>query len=557
MSIPAAPAVGQDAGHPVTGGALVARSLKRHGAEFLFGLPDTTILGILDAVYAEPSIRYISVRHEQVASMMADGFARASGKPGVCISQCGPGALNLLYGVACAFKDSIPVIAITGNIDSRYIGRDTWHDIDVAGIFAPVTKWSTRVTDTRDIPAAMDYAFQLAMSGRPGPVHINIPIDVQNRKVTGLSVERAAADGNSDLPALAIDDIDRAVRFLAAAERPVILAGGGVLWARATAALTAFAERTAIPVIVTDTARGAIPETHPQALGPSGFFGSPTATTALREADVIFGVGTRFPDNATNKWQDVNPAATIIQNNIDPAEIGRHLPAAVGIVADAGRCLEAMLDRWETLRPEQPADRAGRTAALKEAVEADRVAALATPSGTADRIPIQDMTRELAAILDDDTVVVMDGGIFEVTAGRMAFRRPRSHFSSSGLGVMGYGLAGAMGVKLALPDRRVVVVSGDGGFAMVSQDLETAVRANIPLVVVIHNNNAFGAPRGHQQRSYGGRLIGVEHANPDFAELARLYGAEGRTVRAIGELRPALEELLKSERVGVIEVHGE
>jgi acetolactate synthase I/II/III large subunit len=541
----------------MNGGALVAQSLRRHGVEFLFGLPDTTILGILDAVRAEPSIRYISVRHEQVASMMADGVARATGKPGVCISQCGPGALNLLYGVASAFKDSTPIIAITGNIDSKYVGRDAWHDMDVPALFAPVTKWSTRITDVRDIPAAMDYAFRLAVTGRPGPVHINIPIDLQNKEVTAAVPEPALAGWESKPLEPSQDDIDRAVRALAGAERPVIFAGGGVIWADATDALIAFAEHTGIPVIVTDTARGAIPENHPQALGPSGLFGSPAATKALTEADAIFGVGTRFPDVSTAKWQDINPAATVIQNNTDSGEIGRHVTVAIGIVADARRCLEAMLERWEAMQPRQRADQAARTAALKEAVDAELASALATPPGPHDRIPIQDMVRELDAILDDETIVVMDGGLFQLTAARLPFYRPRSYFASIGLGVMGYGLSAAMGVKLARPDRPVLVVSGDGGFQMVSQDLETAVRAQIPVVVVIYNNNAFAAPRGHQQRSYGGRLIGVNHTNPDFAELAMLYGAEGRTVRTIDELRPAVEELLKSGRVAVVEVHGE
>lgn len=541
----------------MNGGALVTQSLKRHGVEFIFGLPDTTILSILDAVRGEQSIRYMSVRHESVASMMADGYARAAGRPGVCISQCGAGAMNMLYGVASAFKDSTPMIAITGNIESRFVGRDTWHDIDLTALYAPVTKWSTRVTDVRDISTTIDQAFRLASSGRPGPVHISIPMDLQAMEIPATEFEPAPADLETRLPAPSQADIDRAVRALAEAERPVIFAGGGVIWANATDVLTKFTERTSIPVIVSDNGRGAIPENHPHALGASGFFGSPIASKILREADAIFGVGTRFPDTCTGKWQDISRSAIVIQNNTDCSEIGRRVPVSIGIVADAKQCLEAMLDRWQSLVPGQGRDRASRVAVLKKAVEAEFESALATPPGVHDRIPIQDMVREMADTLGEDVLVAMDGGLFQICSARLPVYRPRSYFSSAGLGAMGYALPAAMGAKLAQPDRPVVAIAGDGGFQMVSPDIETAVRCQIPVVIVIYNNDSFAAPRAHQKRTFGGRLIGVNHTNPDFAELAKLYGAEGRTVRKIGELRPALEALLRSGKVGVIDVHGE
>jgi len=233
----------------MNGGKLVVRSLKEHGVDFVFGLVDTTILDIIDALYEEPSIRYIPVRHEQVASMMADGYARSTGRPGVCIAQCGPGAMNLLYGIASAFKDSVPVVAITGNIDSSLLGRDTWHDIDVVGIYRPVTKWSTLVKDVDDIPGTLAEAFRLAMSGRPGPVHVNIPKDVQ-MKAASASTAAAVSKVRSGLyerTAPAKGDVERVLQLLAEAERPLILAGGGVIRANATGALVAFSERSGIP----------------------------------------------------------------------------------------------------------------------------------------------------------------------------------------------------------------------------------------------------------------------------------------------------------------------
>jgi acetolactate synthase-1/2/3 large subunit len=537
----------------MNGGRLLVQSLKRHGTEFVFGLVDTTILDILDALHDEPSIRYISVRHEQVASMMADGYARATGRPGVCLTQCGAGAMNLLYGVASAHRDSVPLVLITGNIESKFIGTDAWHDLDLMGLFAPVTKWTTCVKDASEIPATLQRAFQTAMSGRPGPVHVNIPKDVQAAKALALA-EDAAAEAKADPPAISAADIGRAVTMLAEAERPVIFAGGGVIWAGASDLLLRFSERSGIPVIVSDTARGAIPESHPNAFGPSGFFGSKAATDALNAADVVLGLGTRFPDVNVGSEAHIG-RAKVIQNNIDPGEIGRRIPVAIGIAGDARQCLEGILKEWDAAKRQVPADRASRVAAVKRAVEAERVGALTAAAGADERIPIQAVVREIASVLGEDATVAIDGGMHCFFSARLQIERPGSFLISAGLGAMGYGLAAAMGAKLAHPDRPAVALVGDGGFAMVSQDLETAVRCNIPVVVVVYNNNAFGAQRIRQQRDYGGRLFGTLHNNPDYGELAKLYGAEGRTVRTIGEFRPAFEALLRSGRVGVIDVH--
>jgi acetolactate synthase-1/2/3 large subunit len=537
----------------MNGGRLLVQSLKRHGTEFVFGLVDTTILDILDALHDEPSIRYISVRHEQVASMMADGYARATGRPGVCLTQCGAGAMNLLYGVASAHRDSVPLVLITGNIESKFIGTDAWHDLDLMGLFAPVTKWTTRVKDAREIPATLERAFEIAMSGRPGPVHVNIPKDVQAAKAPALP-EDAAAAANANPPAISAADVGRAVTMLAEAERPVIFAGGGVIWANASDLLLRFSERSGIPVIVSDTARGAIPESHANAFGPSGFFGSKAATDALNAADVVLGLGTRFPDVNVGSEAHIG-RSKVIQNNIDPGEIGRRIPVAIGITGDARQCLEAILKEWDAAKRQVPADRASRVAAVKRAVEAERVGALTAPAGADSRIPIQAVVREIASVLGKDATVAIDGGMHCFFSARLQIERPGSFLISAGLGAMGYGLPAAMGAKLAHPDRPAVALVGDGGFAMVSQDLETAVRCNIPVVVVVYNNNAFGAQRIRQQRDYGGRLFGTTHNNPDYGELAKLYGAEGRTVRTISEFRPAFEALLRSGRVGVIDVH--
>jgi acetolactate synthase I/II/III large subunit len=539
----------------MNGGQLVVQCLKRHGAQFVFGLADTSIIDILDALHGERSIRYIGVRHEQIASMMADAYARSTGRPGVCLTQCGPGAMNLLYGVASAFKDSVPLVAITGNIDSSLVGHDAWHDIDLMALYSPVTRWSTRVTDASEIAPTLDRAFHVALSGRPGPVHVNIPMDLQAASV-GAQERGVGSDfSESKATMLSIADVDRAVRALAEAEHPIIFAGGGVVWANATDALIRFSERSNIPVIVTDTARGAIPESHPNALGPSGFFGSKAASDALKDADVILGVGTRFPDICTGTWKFISPSATVIHNNIDPGEIGRHVPVTIGIAGDAGEFLKSMLVRWEAMNSQVRADSVSRIAALKRAVEAERLSTLTPPAGAHERIPIQAVVREIANVLDKRTVVTIDGGLHTFFSSRLRIEQPGSFLTSAGLGAMGYALPAAMGAKLARPERSVVALVGDGGFAMVSQDLETAVRCSIPIVVVVYNNGALGAQRLRQQRDYNGRFMGTIHGNPDFGELAKLYGAEGRTVRTIDEFRPAFEASLRSGRVSVVDVH--
>lgn len=540
----------------MNGGQLAVECLKAHGVTHVFGLVDTTILDIIDAIYSEPSIRYVPVRHEQVASMMADGHARGTGRPGVCISQCGPGAMNLLYGIASSFKDSIPIVAITGNIDSSLLTRDTWHDIDIVSIYRPVTKWSTMVTDAEAIPAVLEKAFRIAMEGRPGPVHVNIPKDVQLKAVSAApGAKRAEVDVSAyPRPDPAADDVEKTIALLAAAERPLIFAGGGVVRAQASAALRAFSEKTGIPVIVTDTSRGVISERHANALGPSGLFGTRAASEALKEADVILGIGTRFPDVSTGNWSFIGPDTKVIQNNIDPEEIGRRLKLALGVPGDAGKFLHALNTTWQAQSTEVRERYVARNAAIKAAVEAENDAYLTPPPGEHKRIPIHLVIREIDQVLKGDEFLVADGGLHTSYSGKLHIQSPDGWLVSAGLGSMGYGLAAAMGVKLAQPQRKSIALVGDGGFAMVSQDLETAVRCQIPVVVVVYNNAALGAQRLRQQRDYGGRMIGTLHGNPDYGELAKLYGAEGRTIRTIAEFRPAFEQMLASGRVGVLDV---
>jgi acetolactate synthase-1/2/3 large subunit len=391
----------------------------------------------------------------------------------------------------------------------------------------------------------MDEAFHLAQSGRPGPVHISIPKDLQAKTSDAGSVRKPAAHQ----PGIDTAQVRKAMDLLAGARRPIILAGGGVMWARAETALTAFSERSGIPVIVTDTSRGAIPERHANALGPAGLFGSKAATDALKEADVVLGIGTRFPDLTTGNWEFIKSAA-IIQNNIDPEEIGKRIPVAVGVPGDAAAFLAALS---AALPPQR--DIPARIRTLKDAVEAERAAFLTPPPGEHARIPIHLVVKEIAQVLEGKAILAIDGGLHTSFSGRLQINAPRSWLVSAGLGAMGYSLPAALGAKLAQPARDVVALVGDGGFAMVAQDLETAVRCNIPIVVVVYNNGAFGAQRLRQQRDYGGRMIGTSHGNPDYAAMARLYGAEGRSVKRIDEFRPALEALLACGRPGVIDVH--
>ena len=522
----------------MTGAQVLVEALRREGVEVLFGHPGGASLPIYDALYDARDVRHILVRHEQVAAHAAVGYARASGKVGVCTATSGPGATNLVTGITDAMMDSVPVVAITGQVPRPVIGNDAFQEADVTGVTMPITKWNHLVMDVGDVAPSVQRAFYLARTGRPGPVLVDIPRDVSQESCTPEFLEgvpvpeyHPALDGTPK-------QITAAVEMLAAAERPVIYAGGGIISAEASVELTALAERTRIPVTLTLMGKGAMDETDPLCLGMLGMHGSVFANYAVNEADVILAVGARFDDRVTGRLRDFAPKARFIHIDIDPAEIGKNKPAHVPIVGDAKRVLGALaaqarapkIDGWwaqiEEWRQRYPFRYRQRDGAISA----------------------QYVCEQINRLTGGSAIVATDVGQHQMWMAQWYRPRgPRSFISSGGLGTMGFGFPAAMGAKFACPDRQVIAVVGDGGFQMTMQDLITAVVHRMALPIIILNNGALGMVRQWQTFFYHDRRSASILRNPDFARIAEAFGARGIRVERPEQVDAALTMALAVE----------
>ena len=540
-------------------GEVIVQSLIHAGIRYVAGVSGDSVLEILDAMYESPDIEYIPVRHEQVAVAMADGYARVTGRPMAVLTHVGPGALNLPLGLCNALKDSVPLLAISGNINSSKFGRNVWHEIDIVSLLRPVTKWNTECRSPKDVADVMRRALMEAAGKRPGPVHLSFPKDVLSAEVQPpqryepvdicVPMERPEPDPQR---------VARAVEMFLSAKKPLLFAGGGVQWSDACEELLAVAETTGAPVVTTDSARGAIPEDHPLSFGVVGSLGRITACEAMRGADLILGIGARFSDISTIEWTLIGKDVPIIQVDLDPTEIGRQYPSAYGIEGDAKRFLASFLTEIEKRGAgprRQKTDLASlpRIRGLRKMAD-EEWAELMNKDLTARPILPQLILREAMDLLGAAPIVSVGAGTHTTFAGKFVVGKTRRMLRSVGLGQMGYAFPAAMGGKLALPDVPAIVLVGDGDFAMVMQDLETAVRRNLAVVVVIFNDFSMGAVRHFQRTQHGGRYIGVEHGNPDFAGLAKLFGAHGERVEEPARLRPALEAAFGSGKPAVLDV---
>ena len=540
-------------------GEVIVQSLIHAGIRYVAGVSGDSVLEILDAMYESPDIEYIPVRHEQVAVAMADGYARVTGRPMAVLTHVGPGALNLPLGLCNALKDSVPLLAISGNINSSKFGRNVWHEIDIVSLLRPVTKWNTECRSPKDVADVMRRALMEAAGKRPGPVHLSFPKDVLSAEVQPpqryepvdicVPMERPEPDPQR---------VARAVEMFLSAKKPLLFAGGGVQWSDACEELLAVAETTGAPVVTTDSARGAIPEDHPLSFGVVGSLGRITACEAMRGADLILGIGARFSDISTIEWTLIGKDVPIIQVDLDPTEIGRQYPSAYGIEGDAKRFLASFLTEIEKRGAgprRQKTDLASlpRIRGLRKMAD-EEWADLMNKDLTARPILPQLILREAMDLLGTEPIVSVGSGTHNAFASKFVVGKTRRMLRSVGLGQMGYAFPAAMGGKLALPDVPAIVLVGDGDFAMVMQDLETAVRRNLAVVVVIFNDFSMGAVRHFQRTQHGGRYIGVEHGNPDFAGMARLFGAHGERGEDPARLRPALKEAFVSGKPAVLDV---
>ncbi len=548
MAVPSAKTRKRTASKPVelSGAELLVHSLHREGATVVFGHPGGAALPLYDALYDADEIRHILVRHEQVAAHAAVGYARASGSVGVCMATSGPGATNLVTGIADAFMDSIPIVAVTGQVPTFFIGRDAFQEADIMGITSPITKHNYLVTKADDLPRVIHEAFYVAAAGRPGPVLVDIPRDIAQTKVAvGATVEfttryQPVREGSPN-------QIAAAARALESAERPVIYAGGGVIASNASTELKRLVDLTGIPVTVTLMGKGAVDEHHPLCLGMLGMHGTVYANYAINDADTILAVGVRFDDRVTGRLKDFAPRARFIHIDIDPCEIGKNKPADIPIVGDAKLVLAALCEQV-TCRPQlEPW--------LKQIEEwRQRFPLHYRQDGT---LKPQFVIEMAARMTNEEAILVTDVGQHQMWAAQFyRCREPRTFISSGGLGAMGFGFPAALGAQIAKPDKIVVAIVGDGGFQMTMQDLITAVEWRLPLKVFVINNRSLGMVRQWQQFFYRERYSHVWLVNPDFARLAEVFGAAGRAVRAPEEVEEAIRWALAiDDRPVVIDFH--
>ena len=525
------------------GADVVCEALIRQGVDVFFSYPGGVILPLYDVLGDYPEMRHILVRHEQGGAHAADGYARVTGKVGVCMGTSGPGATNLVTGIGTALLDSVPMVAITGNVPGVLIGKDAFQEIDINGITLPMTKHNYLVRNADDLPRVIAEAFHIARTGRPGPVHIDITKDALQQEtnaehptaeqvVAGLPGFRPNLDANGRQLKLAVQE-------LAQAKRPVILAGHGVLHAEAWGDLVAFAEKTQIPVAHTLLGVGAIPEDHPLSYGFMGMHGWKHVNRAIQSADLLLAIGMRFDDRVTGNVRTYAPYARIVHVDIDPAEIGKNVAVEVPIVGDAGRVLRALLAMVEAVDPET---RAGYFAELAEWRTESEGSSWHGSGAWRDGLLSADyVVSRIGELTNHRATYVADVGQNQMWLARYTgFREPNSHVSSGGLGTMGFSVPAAMGAALGRPDRETWAITGDGGFQMTSQELMTLVQDRIPVKIALFDNKKLGMIRQWQEIIYAGNYHSAHLPGPDYAKLADAYGIPAFRAQAPGEVDDAI-----------------
>ncbi|HTS15410.1 MAG TPA: biosynthetic-type acetolactate synthase large subunit [Candidatus Sulfotelmatobacter sp.] len=509
------------------GADVVCEALLREGSDILFGYPGGVVLPLYDVLGDYPALRHVLVRHEQGAAHAADGYARASGRVGVCLGTSGPGATNLVTGLATAQLDSIPVVALTGNVASALLGKDAFQEIDITGITLPMTKHNYLVRDADQLPAVLAEAFHLARSGRPGPVHVDITKDAlqQETRAAHPSPEEVRARLPGFRPTLDghPKQLRTAARAISEARRPVILAGHGVLVARAWDELRELAERAQVPVAHTLLGIGAMDETHPLSYGFMGMHGWKHVNRAIQSADLLIALGMRFDDRVTGKVSTYATGARIIHVDIDPSEIGKNVAVDIPVVGDVGRVLRALTP---LVREVPPDERAAYFAQLAEWRRESEASSWHGSGAWRDGLLSADyVVSRIGEMTGHDATLVADVGQNQMWLARYAgFRRPDSHLSSGGLGTMGYGMPAAMGAALGRPDKATWAIVGDGGFQMTLQELATLVQDHIPVRIALFDNKKLGMIRQWQEIIYAGNYHSASLVGPDYLKLCEAYG---------------------------------
>lgn len=530
----------------LSGAQILLECLEREGVEVIFGYPGGQVIPIYDALY-DSKIRNILVRHEQGAAHAADGYARSTGKTGVCLATSGPGATNLVTGIATAYMDSVPMVAITGQVPTFLLGCDSFQEADITGITMPITKHNYLVQDIKELPRVVKEAFHIASTGRPGPVLIDIAKDITVQK------NKISYSETMDLPGYKPNyvgnarQIKEAIAAIEKAERPLIYIGGGVVSGGVHAEMIKLAETINAPVTPTLMGISAIPGNHPLNLGMLGMHGTATANFAVTECDLLIAIGARFDDRVTGKLEAFAPKAKVVHIDIDPAEIGKNVAVDIPIVGDVRMVLENILEKVNPKKhPEW----------LKQIDGWRKEYPLKYDS---DKLNPQRVIEEINAITKGDAIICTEVGQHQMwTAQFYQFTKPRSLITSGGLGTMGFGFPAAIGAQVGNPDRLVIDIAGDGSFQMNIQELGTAVANQIPVKVVILNNFYLGMVRQWQEFFFNKRYSGtVLDQNPDFVKIAEAYGAKGFKITEVNQLRSTLKEAFEIPGPVVVDCHVE
>ena len=518
-----------------TGAQILCESLLKEGVEVMFGFPGGAVLPLYDTLPQFPKLRHILVRHEQGAAHAADGYARATGKAGVCLATSGPGATNLVTGIANACLDSSPVIAITGQVARPFIGKDAFQEIDITGITLPITKHNYLVLHAKDLAEVVKEAFYIAQTGRPGPVLIDIPRDVFQEEADFIYPDKVNLPGYKPRMFGHPSQIKRAAEVINNSERPIIIAGRGVIISGAFTELKDLAERAQIPVVTTLLGIGCFPETHVLSFGWLGMHGMAYANHAVHHSDVIVAIGMRFDDRATGVVSHFAPNARVVHIDIDPAEIGKNVQVDVPIVGDVKNILEVLNQQ---IVPREHVDWFNQVDKWREEHPALSIR-------DSDSLLPQYVVRQIYEVTHGDAIIVTGVGQNQMWSAQFYFYdKPNSLISSGGLGTMGFELPAAMGAKVGKPEEPVWCIAGDGGFQMTIQELATVVQENIAVKIAILNNGYLGMVRQWQQLFYGRRYVHTPLSGPDFVKIAEAYGVSAVRVTDKKLVTPTIEKAM-------------
>jgi acetolactate synthase I/II/III large subunit len=532
------------------GAKALMQALEKEGVDIVFGLPGGANLPIYDAL-VDANLRHILVRHEQSASHMADGYARIKRKAGVCFATSGPGATNIITGIATAYADSSPMIAVTGQVPLAMIGKDAFQETDIIGVANPCTKYAFQPRSAHEIPETVKKAFYIAESGRPGPVLIDVPKDVQQSSADMNFPDLIKVRGYSPVVDADLSQLGKSVEILLNAERPIIMGGGGVILSGAFSELQAVAEILMAPVVTTFKGKGSFPENHPLAMGPIGMHGHAEANKMILEADCILAVGARFSDRSVGRYDEFGRGMNIIHMDVDPAEIGKNKSVDVAVIGDVKSSMRTLVKMLSKVIVKKDQDNPWLRR-RKELIDHYAETIKDYPRDLTARKAL----KKLREILPTNSIATTEVGQCQMWASlHFDVISPGTFFSSTGLGTMGFGFPASIGAKAARPEVPVVDIAGDGSFNMTENSLAVSVLDNLPVIVFLMNNYMLGMVAQWQRTFYNRRYMGVHQCNcPDYVKIAQAYGAQGIKAQSLSEVEKAIRSALKMEVATVIDI---